>query len=258
WFELTEPLRDGGAPDDVERYFLFQTLLGVWPIERDRILEYMLKALREAKRNTNWVEQNHDWEEAVARFCRALYGNRPFLEQFEPFVARVAADGERSALGQLVLKLTAPGVPDTYQGDELPYRALVDPDNRRPVDWAYRQAMLRRLMGGSQPVAETRKLFLILRLLGLRARRPEVFLGGAHEPLDAGPAGCAFVRGGQVLVAVGLPRADADGGAALHGAGGRWRDVLSGEERSISEREPLAQVVDEFGIAVFERRGGAN
>ena len=76
-----------------------------------------------------------------------------FLDDFEPFVARVAADGERAALGQLVLKLTAPGVPDIYQGDELPFRALVDPDNRRPVDFGWRQAMLRRLMGGSPAVA---------------------------------------------------------------------------------------------------------
>ncbi len=258
WFELTESLRDGGAPDDVERYFLFQTLLGAWPIERERVQDYMIKALREAKRNTNWVQQNHDWEEAVRRFCAALYEDRAFLEQFEPFVERVAGEGERSALAQLVLKLTAPGVPDTYQGDELPYRALVDPDNRRPVDWAWRQAMLRRLMGGSPPVAETRKLFVLLRLLGLRARRPEAFVGGEYEALDAGPAGCAFVRGHAVLVAVALPRAGVESAGALQGAGGRWRDVLSGEERSLSGREPLGRVLGEFGIAVFERRVGAN
>ena len=253
WLELTESLRDGGAPDDVERYFLLQTLVGAWPIEPERIQDYMVKALREAKRNTNWVTPNDSYEQAVVHFCAALYDDRAFREQFEPFAARVAALGERSALGQLVLKLTAPGIPDTYQGDELPYRALVDPDNRRPVDWAWRQAMLRRLMGGSPPVAETRKLFLILRLLGLRARRPAAFLAGGYEPLDAGPSGCAFVRGGQVLVAVGLPRAGADSEGALQGAGGRWRDLWSGEQRSLAGREPLARVLGDFGIAVFER-----
>ncbi len=258
WLELTESLRDGGAPDDVERYFLFQTLVGAWPIERERIQEYMVKALREAKRNTNWVQQNHDWEEAVRGFCAALYDNRAFLEVFEPFAARVAALGERAAIGQLVLKLTVPGIPDIYQGDELPYRALVDPDNRRPVDWDWRQAMLRRLMGGSPPVPETRKLFLILRLLGLRARRPEAFLGGAYEALDAGPSGCAFVRGGAVLVVVGLPRAGVGAEGELQGPGGRWRDVLSGEERSFAGREPLARLLGELGIAVFEHLGGAN
>ena len=148
----------------------------------------MVKALREAKRNTNWVEQDHDWEEAVRRFCGALYDDRGFLEPRSSRSPRASRQqGERAALGQLVLKLTAPGIPDIYQGDELSYRALVDPDNRRPVDWAWRQAMLRRLMGGSPPVAETRKLFLILRLLGLRARRPEAFVAGAYEPRGRGP-----------------------------------------------------------------------
>ena len=188
WFELTESHRDGGAPDDVERYFLFQTLVGAWPIGAERIEAYMEKALREAKRNTNWIEPNADWEEAVRRFSRSLYTDEAFLADFEPFARRVAAVGERASLGQLVLKLTAPGIPDMYEGDELAFRALVDPDNRRPVDFDWRQAMLRRLMGGATPDAETRKLFATLRLLGLRARRPEPFAGtlraDRRRPLD--------------------------------------------------------------------------
>ena len=91
--ELTEPHREDGAPDDVERYFLLQTLVGAWPIELERVQEYMEKALREAKRNTNWIDQNHEWEQAVKRFCAALYSDRAFLEQFVPFVRRVAAGG---------------------------------------------------------------------------------------------------------------------------------------------------------------------
>jgi (1->4)-alpha-D-glucan 1-alpha-D-glucosylmutase len=255
WLAVTEPLRDGAAPDEIERYFLLQTLVGAWPIELERIQAYMVKALREAKRHTNWVQQNHDYEDAVRRFCGAVYADRALIAEFEPFAARVAAAGDRAALGQLVLKLTTPGVPDVYQGDELPYRALVDPDNRRPVDWAWHQAMLRRLMGGSPPIAETRKLFLILRLLGLRARRPEAFLGGAHEPLDAGAGACVFVRGGEVLVAVALPRAGADPDAVIDAPGGRWRDVLRGEERSFGARQPLARLLDTQGIGVFERLG---
>jgi (1->4)-alpha-D-glucan 1-alpha-D-glucosylmutase len=251
WFALSEPLRFAGAPDDTERYFIFQTLAGAWPIERARIQAYMEKALRESKRNTNWVDQNHDWEEAVKRFCGALYDEPGFLAEFEPFVERLATEGERAALGQLVLKLTAPGVPDIYQGDELPYRALVDPDNRRPVDWDWRQAMLRRLMGGSPPTGETRKLFLILRLLGLRARRPEAFLRGGYEPLDAGTEACAFLRGGGVLVVVGVRSATPSG--VLAGPGGRWRDVLRGEERSFGSTEPLEQVVGSHGFGVYER-----
>ncbi len=252
WFELTDPLRSNeGAPDDAERYFLFQTLLGAWPIAADRVEAYLEKALREAKRNTNWVDQNHDWEAAAKRFARALYDERTFLDDFEPFVAVVAQAGDRAALGQLVLKLTVPGIPDIYQGDELPFRALVDPDNRRPVDFDWRQAMLRRLMGGSPPAAQTRKLFVTLRLLGLRGRRPAPFAGG-YEPIDAGPGTCAFVRGGDVLVVVGLRGAPFEG-TLSELPGGRWRDVLRGEERSFDTRQPVAGVVGEPGVAVFER-----
>ncbi|HEY2602616.1 MAG TPA: malto-oligosyltrehalose synthase, partial [Thermoleophilaceae bacterium] len=135
WFDLCEPLRSGGAPDRVDEYFLLQTLAGAWPIEPERIEGYVEKALREAKRRSNWLEPDEDYEGRVKRFAGGLYGHQPFLEDFEPFVAALAHVGERAALGQLALKLTAPGVPDIYQGDELSYRALVDPDNRRPVDW---------------------------------------------------------------------------------------------------------------------------
>jgi (1->4)-alpha-D-glucan 1-alpha-D-glucosylmutase len=250
WLELTEPLRTDGAPDDLERYFLFQTLLGAWPIELPRTEEYMQKAVREAKRNSSWVEQNHAWEAAVTRFCRALYEDQSFLADFEPFVASVDRVGDRIAHGMLVLKLTAPGIPDIYQGDELPYRALVDPDNRRGVDWAERQSQLARLMGGGRPNAESRKLWLTARLLALRIRRPQAFAGG-YEPVPAGDRAVAFARGGAVLVAVatrpGPPPDD------LQGPAGRWRDVLRGGERSLHPRAPLADVLDEQGIAVYER-----
>jgi (1->4)-alpha-D-glucan 1-alpha-D-glucosylmutase len=255
WFAITEPLRAGGAPDDIERYFIFQTLVGAWPIESERVTAYMEKALREAKRNTNWVEQDDEWEGAVSRFCAALYEDQAFLSEFEPFAARLAAVGERAALGQLVLKLTAPGVPDIYQGDELPYRVLVDPDNRRPVDWDWRQTMLRRLMGGTPVVQENLKLFLILRLLGLRARRPQSFLTGGYEPLDAGPEACAFLRGDDVLVAVATRPAVAAG--TLPAPGGRWRDVLRGDERSFSGSEDIGRFVGERGLAVYERLSAA-
>jgi len=250
WLELTEPLRTDGAPDDLERYFIFQTLLGAWPIEPQRIEAYMEKVLREAKRNSSWVEQNHEWEAAVKRFCRALCTHRSFLADFGPFVERAAAVGDRIGLGMLVLKLTAPGIPDIYQGDELPYRALVDPDNRRPVDWAERQTQLSRLMGGGRPNAESHKLWLTSRLLTLRIRRPEAY-SGDYEPVPAGGRAVAFVRGGDVLVAVatrpGPPPDD------LQGPAGRWRDVLRGGERALHPRVPLADVLDQYGIAVYER-----
>jgi (1->4)-alpha-D-glucan 1-alpha-D-glucosylmutase len=251
WFELAEPLRQGDAPDAVEQYFLFQTLVGAWPMEIERIESYMEKALREAKRNTAWVDGDEQWEAAVRAFIRALCLHPPFLERLEPFAARVDEIGRCASLAQVTLKLTVPGVPDIYQGDELPYRALVDPDNRRPVDWDWRQAMLRRLMGGSPPDQETWKMFLILRLLGLRARRPELFATGGYEPLDAGERVCAFLRGDRVLVAVALGHAPADDRVTL--PAGRWHDVLRGEERDLGSPMLASELLDERGITVLER-----
>ena len=120
-------------------------------------------------------------------YCRALYGHAGFRADFEPFAARVAAAGELHALRQTALKLTVPGVPDVYQGDELVALSLVDPDNRRPVDWARRRELLAALRDGAPPDGpDARKLWLIRELLALRARRPEAFAGG-YAPLDAGP-----------------------------------------------------------------------
>lgn len=251
WMELTEPLRTNGAPDDLERYFLFQTLVGAWPIESERIEQYIEKALREAKRNTNWIDQNSAWEASVKRFCGELYTCEAFLEDFKPFVADVAGAGDRIALGMVALKLTAPGIPDIYQGDELPFYALVDPDNRRPVDWRWHQAMLSRLQGGSPPDAATRKLWLTQRLLALRIRRPHAFAGGDYEPLDAGDEVVAFMRGSEVLVVVAVrPEVRRD---ELRGSEGAWRDVLHGGRVTLEPSAPVSELLDEHGIAVLER-----
>ena len=197
-------LLDVDAPDRVEQYFLFQTLAGAWPISVERMEAYIEKALREAKRNSNWIEPDLDWEERVKRFTRKICSERAF----EPFAGRLAPLGERISLGQVALKLTAPGIPDVYQGDELPYRALVDPDNRTPVDWD----SLRR-------ARDEPKLRLTKSLLALRAERPRAFDGG-YEPLDLGPDVCAYVRGGEVLVAVAV-RPDLEPKIT-----GGWRELL--------------------------------
>jgi (1->4)-alpha-D-glucan 1-alpha-D-glucosylmutase len=239
------------APDSVERYFLLQTLAGAWPIPIERLTSYMEKALREAKRNTNWISPNLEWEQDAKRFCEALLTDEGFLELLAPLVGRVERAGEQIVLAQLVLKLTAPGVPDIYQGDELPFRALVDPDNRRPVDWQWYRAMLDRLMGEGRPTREMMKLFVTLRLLGLRVRRPEAFDVGTYEPLDAGADCCGFLRGDAVLVLVAL-RPDPPSGA-LAAPGGHWRDVLSDEERSFATSEPLERLLSGRPAAVFER-----
>src|SRR5207248_3333266 len=103
WLSITEPLVHDGAPDDVERYFLFQTLVGAWPISADRLTAYMRKAMREAKRTTNWISPDTEREDAVARFCEELVDHAQFMSSFTPFAEEVALAGERAALGQLVL-----------------------------------------------------------------------------------------------------------------------------------------------------------
>ena len=253
WYELTDELVLDGAPDGQERYLIFQTLAGVWPIAPERLEGYLEKALREAKRNTNWVDQNLGWEERVKRFAVALLTHAPFVESFELFVAEVAAAGERSALGQLLLKLTVPGVPDIYQGDELVDLSLVDPDNRRPVDWNQRRAALEALQGGAEPTGRTMKLHLIARALELRARRPEAFgAGGAYAPIEAGPDVAAFSRGDGAVVVVVALRAGA-GGTSIALPAGEYRDVLDGGRPAVTATVSAEQVAESHGLALLER-----
>ena len=227
WRSLCGPLRDAGAPDAVEEYTIFQTLAGAWPLEPERLCEYMTKAMREAKRNTSWVEQDAGWEARVLAYCRGLYEHAPFRADFEPFAARLATAAEPIALRQTALKLTVPGVPDIYQGDELVALSLVDPDNRRPVDWARR----RELLGAPPSDPDTRKLWLIRALLALRARRPDAF-AGSYEPLDAGPDAVAFMRGDDVAVAVPI-RGELDFAPPQ----GEWRAVIGPELAGITVLE---------------------
>ncbi len=246
WLEATSTLR---GPDTIERYFIFQTLVGAWPIEAERLEAYVEKALREAKRNSNWIEPDPAYEDRVKAFCRALYEHRPFLSDFEPFAAEVARAGDRAALGQLLLKLTVPGVPDIYQGDELLALSLVDPDNRRRVDWARRRELLAEVRHGAAPTDETRKLWLIVRALTLRAHRPEAFSGG-YTPVAAGDDAVAFLRGDSVLAAAAL-RAEPAG--SIDVPAGTWRDALAGGERHIGGAVAAAELLGEHGIALLER-----
>jgi len=194
WHELT-----GGLDDPNEEYLLWQTLVGAWPIVPSRLEQYLEKALREAKRSTSWIDPNERHEARVKTFVRSLYENQAFLDDFEPFAQEVAAAGEHASLGALLLRLTSPGLPDLYQGDAFWSLNLVDPDNRRPVDWS-RHA---RASGERLPRRETMKFHLIRRALALRAEYPEAF-AGAYEPLDLPPDRVGFVRGGRIRVVVPL------------------------------------------------------
>jgi len=142
WWELNAPLRGDGTPTPDEEYLIYQTLVGAWPLERERLREYMTKAMREAKVATGWVAPHEGHEAAVMTFIDGLYASARFVGDLEELLHRVRPIGEAHALGQTLLKLTSPGVPDVYQGDELWDLSLVDPDNRRPVDWELRRGIM--------------------------------------------------------------------------------------------------------------------
>jgi (1->4)-alpha-D-glucan 1-alpha-D-glucosylmutase len=257
WFELAAPFRtelarDGErrvAPDPTEEYLIYQTLVGVWPASSERVEEYVRKALREGKRNTNWVEPDEEWEEAVIGFCRRLYDPGELHERIVAFVERHEPRGERAAVGQLLLKLTTPGVPDIYQGDELWTLSMVDPDNRRRVDFDRRREALAALDDGAEVTPANIKMHLIRRALALRARRPGPF-AGAYHPVPAGDGILAFLRGdGEVLVAVGLRErlaADATLRLPAEHTGG-WIDHLAGRAAEVRGLDlttdvPFAQI----------------
>jgi (1->4)-alpha-D-glucan 1-alpha-D-glucosylmutase len=205
WAESRQSWRALDDPNEDE--LLWQTLVGAWPIEAERVEDYMEKALRESKVNTNWAEPNEAHERRVKEAVRRVVQAPP--NGFEEFAARVAELGRRNALGMTLLKATVPGVADVYQGDELESLNLVDPDNRRPVDFDAR----RRALADPPP-----KLHVLREALALRARREL----GDYRPLDVGADVCAFLRGDDVAVVVPLRGLD----PPTPRLSGEWRDLL--------------------------------
>ncbi len=204
-----ERLVRGVGAEGEDEYHVLQTVVGAWPLEPERLDAYVEKALREGKRTSSWADPDERAERRVQEYGRRLLRST----EVERFVERLRPLGREIARGQLLLKLTSPGVPDIYQGDELETLALVDPDNRRPVDWQLRERLLESGADAKQRLTQ--------QALELRARRAEAF-AGSYEPVDLGADVCAFTRGGEVLVAVPLrPGAEP---AAPDG----WREVAAG------------------------------
>jgi (1->4)-alpha-D-glucan 1-alpha-D-glucosylmutase len=238
---------EADAPDEHASYLVLQTLVGCWPIAPERLEAYVEKALREAKLRTTWAAPDEAYEAAARGYARALTHRPP--AGFVDFAERLAVEGRRAALGQLALKLTAPGVPDVYQGDELEALSLVDPDNRRAVDWEARRDALARLRAGAAPRDfGERKLDLIRRALALRARRPAAF-AGAYDPVDAGPGVCAYVRGGEVLVVVPVRGWE----AARVAVPGRWRSVLEGSALDLTRGASVEALTGAWPVALLAR-----
>jgi (1->4)-alpha-D-glucan 1-alpha-D-glucosylmutase len=237
------------APDRNEEYLLYQTLLGAWPsgeIDDEfvrRITEFMLKALKEAKVHTSWITPNTEYEEAVLQFVRAILDpadSSAFLDDFVQLQKKVAFFGVFNSLSQTLLKFGSPGVADIYQGNELWDFSLVDPDNRRPVDYAVRSQHLRWMLERTnEPLKLTRKLldsradgriklYISQRMLCLRREHPELFVGGSYTPLRGNQHVAAFARtadGQTLVIAAPVQVASLTRGALVDPIGPEiWRD----------------------------------
>ncbi|MGY6276666.1 malto-oligosyltrehalose synthase [Methylomonas sp. MgM2] len=213
------------APSRNAEYLLYQTLLGAWPLENmtddarqtfaERIETYMLKAVREAKVNTSWINPNQDYEEAVSGFVISALNPKQsgaFYEDFLMFQRRISLFGFYNSLAQTLLLLTSPGVPDLYQGTELWQYTLVDPDSRQPVDFALRQRGLKNFLEAQHSITPSgklrnmlnhiesgqAKLFVIWKTLNFRKAYPELFSRGDYQALETegqkAEHVCAFVR----------------------------------------------------------------
>ena len=256
---LKRILDDAAAPDANEEYLFYQTLLGTWPVDpagqaekeptpeyTSRVQTYMAKALKEAKLNTSWIQPNEQWDSAMHDFVARALDPSPrnkFLPSFLPMVDEIARLGAINSLSQVALKLTAPGVPDIYQGNEIWDFSLVDPDNRRPIDYRHRRKLLESLpQTAPEQLLETWpdgriKLFLTQRLLRFRRDHPELFQHGNYLPLKS--AGqlpecvVAFVReykGKWVTLIV--PRLSSRIG--FPPTGENWRETMVGLPESLS------------------------
>lgn len=193
-------LDSGPAPSREDEYLLYQALLGIWPVDGDpsqlvpRLHEYVVKAAREAKRATSWISPNLEYEQALRDFVSQLLDDparSAFVRDFAPLAAHAAYFGALNSLAAVALRITSPGMPDCYQGTELPALTLVDPDNRRPVDFDRASEMLEQVADLDRLPREllergngAAKLFLTTKLLQLRRRDPEVFAAGTYVPLS--------------------------------------------------------------------------
>jgi (1->4)-alpha-D-glucan 1-alpha-D-glucosylmutase len=257
WSDHNDRHRQGGWPDRNAEYLLYQTVVGAWPITPERACEFMAKAAKEAKVHTSWTDPDEDYDQSLAAFTRAALGDGSFVAQVESFLASNALveRGRRNSLAQTALLLTCPGVPDIYQGTELWDLSLVDPDNRRPVDFGLRRSLL--CAEGPPPDlagddSGATKLWLLSRLLQDRRANPGRYLDPTYEPLEL-PGAVAetvigFRRSGLAVVAA-CQSDPGDATVALNLPAGDWRDVADG--RRYSGRVDLGELLGCFGVSVL-------
>jgi (1->4)-alpha-D-glucan 1-alpha-D-glucosylmutase len=268
WAAMNDRHRSGEMPDRNFEYHLYQSMVGAWPIEKPRMLAYAEKAAREAKVHTSWTDPVPAYEDAVRKFIEGMYDDSDFIAALNEFVASLIHPGRINSLAQTLLKITAPGVPDFYQGTELWNLALVDPDNRRPQDFDLRRRMLADLRNATpEPVMERfdegmPKLWLIRQALALRKQHPEWFGPQAGiEPIEARGARrdhvIAFIRGESVVTIV--PRLVAKLGGDWRDTEvelprGEWTNHMTGV-RLRGGRTKLAELMQRFPVALLAREG---
>jgi len=262
-------LEDASAPDPNEEYLFYQTLLGSWPLGAmeasaeyiERIQAYMAKALKEAKVNTSWIQPNEEWDSAMRDFVARVLDPSPknkFLPTFLPAAEEIARLGAINSLSQVALKLTVPGVPDIYQGNELWNLSLVDPDNRRPVDYQRRRELLTSLETTAPEDLLLRwpdgriKLFLTQRLLRFRREQTELFERGSYLPLSVSGefADCslAFAREHEgKWIAVVVPRLSSRVG--FPPIAEKWKDTTVELPASLSRQNAVEIFTGRAGVS---------
>jgi len=242
WASMNEKYKKEQLPDRNTEYFLYQTMLGAWPIPRERLLPYMEKACREAKQQTSWHAPNEAFELATREFIEALYKDAGFLEDFEAFLEPLIKPGRINSLSQVLLKLTSPGIPDTYQGSEIWDLSLVDPDNRRPVDYDLRRRLLSEISNLNVNEVWQRideglpKLWTIYHALQARRMHASAFADeAAYQPLlgngEKADHLVAYMRGDEMIVMVPRLTTTLDShwrDTSLQVPCGKWRNQLSG------------------------------
>lgn len=275
----------GRAPTTADAFVLLQNALGAYPLDgrtddlADRLSAYMLKAAREAKLRTSWAAPDSDYEAALDALVRGLLGNDDFMTSLRELHGRISPHGAQNGLSAALVRLSAPGVPDTYQGSEGWNQSLVDPDNRRPVDYRALNRTLGRLERGAGPALAGRlldtfgdgsvKVLVTWATLRARAEHPELFRHGSYHGVDAGRHVVAFRRehAGQLAVTV-APRltltltreqrpwatAEAWGNRQITLPAGTYTNALTGETLRVrAARTPLAKVLENFPLALLIR-----
>jgi (1->4)-alpha-D-glucan 1-alpha-D-glucosylmutase len=270
WSALNDRYRRGDVPDRNMEYMIYQTLVGAWPIDGQRLTEYLGKAAREAKRQTSWTAPNPEYEAGLLEFAARILDDPEFVDDLVQFLETILEPARITSLAQTLLKLTAPGIPDIYQGTELWDLSLVDPDNRRPVDYEIRRQLLAQLECAtperiwSKADSGLPKLWVIRQALAVRRDHPDSFgPRGQYEPLYARGARSGHVvaarRGDDVAVVVPRLTIRLDGDWAdtsLDVPGDGWRNVLTGDELDGGNMS-VGDLLRRFPVALLERPADA-